>query len=88
MSSKTYRICTLPGDGIGPEIMVEAKKVLAVVGEKYDVEFDCTDRLIGGAAIEPEDAGTNRGAIGKERREGFALMGDSNGLDSGAILGA
>ena len=56
MSSKTYRICTLPGDGIGPEIMVEAKKVLAVVGEKYDVEFDCTDRLIGGAAIDETSA--------------------------------
>ena len=34
MSSKTYRICTLPGDGIGPEIMVEAKKVLAAVEQK------------------------------------------------------
>ena len=52
MSSTTYRICTLPGDGIGPEVMAEAKKVLAAVGERYDVEFGCTDRLIGGAAID------------------------------------
>ena len=39
MASKTYRICALPGDGIGPEIIAEAKKVLAALGEKYDVEF-------------------------------------------------
>ena len=37
MASKTYRICALPGDGIGPEIIAEAKKVLAALGEKYDV---------------------------------------------------
>lgn len=58
MASKTYRICTLPGDGIGPEIMAEAKKALAAIGEAYDVEFACEDQLIGGAAI---DATTEAG---------------------------
>ena len=58
MASKTYRICTLPGDGIGPEIIAEGKKVLAALGEKYDVEFVCEDHLIGGAAI---DATTEAG---------------------------
>ena len=58
MASKTYRICALPGDGIGPEIIAEAKKVLAALGEKYDVEFVCEDHLIGGAAI---DATTEAG---------------------------
>ncbi len=52
MAAKTYRICTLPGDGIGPEIIAEAKKVLAVLGEKFDVAFECEDQLIGGAAID------------------------------------
>ena len=58
MASKTYKICTLPGDGIGPEIMAEAKKVLAALGAKHDVEFVCEDHLIGGAAI---DATTEAG---------------------------
>ena len=49
---KTYRICTLPGDGIGPEIMAEGKKVLAAVGKRFGVEFICEDALIGGAAID------------------------------------
>ena len=37
--TKTYKICTLPGDGIGPEIMAEGVKVLKALGEKYDVDF-------------------------------------------------
>ena len=49
---KSYRICILPGDGIGPEIIAEGKKVLAAVGRKYGVEFACEDALIGGAAID------------------------------------
>ena len=36
---KTYRICLLPGDGIGPEIIAEGVKVLDAVGEKYGVGF-------------------------------------------------
>ncbi len=49
---KSYKICTLPGDGIGPEIMAEGVKVLNAVGKKYDVEFTCEDALIGGCAID------------------------------------
>ena len=52
MGKKTYRICTLPGDGIGPEIMAEAKRLLAAIGQAEDVEFVCEDHLIGGAAID------------------------------------
>lgn len=49
---KTYTICCLPGDGIGPEIMAEGKKVLAAVGARFGVEFACKDALIGAAAID------------------------------------
>ena len=30
-----YRIAVIPGDGIGPEIVAEAKKVLDTIGKKY-----------------------------------------------------
>jgi 3-isopropylmalate dehydrogenase len=43
----THRIVTLPGDGIGPEIMDSAKQVLDRLGG-----FETTDHLIGGAAID------------------------------------
>ena len=51
-AGSTYRICLLPGDGIGPEIIAEAVKLLAAVGEAYGVRFDCEAHLIGGCAID------------------------------------
>ncbi len=49
---RTYKVCCLPGDGIGPEVIAEGKKVLAEVGRRAGVEFECADALIGGAAID------------------------------------
>ena len=64
MASKTYRICTLPGDGIGPEIIAEAKRLLEAIGTAYDVEFACEDQLIGGAAIDAtREAGEDVSAL-------------------------
>ena len=37
--SNSYQICLLPGDGIGPEIMAEAVKVMNAIGKKYNTEF-------------------------------------------------
>jgi 3-isopropylmalate dehydrogenase len=45
-------IAVLPGDGIGPEVIGEAKRVLAVVGEKWGHTFTLREALIGGAAID------------------------------------
>lgn len=49
---KTYKICLLPGDGIGPEIIAEGVKVLDALGAKYDVHFEYAKALIGGCAID------------------------------------
>lgn len=51
-SSKAFRIAVLAGDGIGPEVMAEALKVLAVVSKKFDVRLDLDSQLVGGAAID------------------------------------
>lgn len=45
-------ICVLPGDGIGPEIVAQAVKVLDAVGQKFGHEFTYEQALIGGAAID------------------------------------
>lgn len=50
--TKTYNICLLPGDGIGPEIIAEGVKVLDAVGAKYGTTFSYTEALIGGCAID------------------------------------
>ena len=47
-----YKIALLRGDGIGPEIVDSAVRVLKAVGEKYGHEFLFTPYLIGGSAID------------------------------------
>jgi 3-isopropylmalate dehydrogenase len=46
------RICILPGDGIGPEIMAEAVKVLDAIGADEGLEWAYDERLLGGIAID------------------------------------
>ncbi|NEQ12687.1 MAG: 3-isopropylmalate dehydrogenase [Moorea sp. SIO3E2] len=48
----SYRITLLPGDGIGPEIMAVAVDVLNLVGKRFDINFQFTEALIGGVAID------------------------------------
>lgn len=48
----TYKITLLKGDGIGPEIVDQAVKVLDAVAEKFGFAVAYTDALIGGAAID------------------------------------
>ena len=47
-------ILLIGGDGIGPEIMVEARKVLDVINKKYNVGMDYSEALLGGAAIDAD----------------------------------
>lgn len=47
-----YKIATIPGDGIGPEVIVETIKVLEKIGHKNGHKFTFTEVLAGGAAID------------------------------------
>ena len=59
--SKNYHIAVLAGDGIGPEVMAEALKVMDAVGKKHGFTVSREEHLVGGAAIDhcgkplPED---------------------------------
>eukprot|EP00923_Selenidium_pygospionis_P049335 GHVN01084987.1.p1 GENE.GHVN01084987.1~~GHVN01084987.1.p1 ORF type:complete len:366 (+),score=76.66 GHVN01084987.1:113-1210(+) len=48
--ARTLRIAVCPGDGIGPEIMAEAEKVLCVIESEGQVKFQTKRALVGGAA--------------------------------------
>ncbi|MCL2882311.1 MAG: 3-isopropylmalate dehydrogenase [Coriobacteriia bacterium] len=50
--SKTYRITLLPGDGIGPEIMAQARRVLDTLGARFGFSCAYAEALLGGAAID------------------------------------
>jgi 3-isopropylmalate dehydrogenase len=47
-----YKVAVLPGDGIGPEVMAEARRVLAVVERKFGLSFELTEARVGGIAID------------------------------------
>jgi 3-isopropylmalate dehydrogenase len=50
--SNTKKIALLPGDGIGPEVTAQAKKVLEAIASHYQHHFEFTEALIGAAAID------------------------------------
>ncbi len=45
-------IAVIKGDGIGPEIVTEAMKVLDAIADKYNHKFNYTQILMGGASID------------------------------------
>ncbi|CAD7286717.1 3-isopropylmalate dehydrogenase [Campylobacter suis] len=50
--AKRYKICMIKGDGIGPEIVDEAVKVLDAISMKFDINFEYDYKLMGGAAYD------------------------------------
>lgn len=50
----TYTITVLPGDGIGPEVIEQAVRVLHTIGERYQHTFQMHHGLVGIAALEAE----------------------------------
>jgi len=52
MTSKEFQIAVFAGDGVGPEIMQEALKVLKVVSDRNHIGLKLTDGLIGGSAYD------------------------------------
>ena len=47
-----FNIVLLPGDGIGPEVVAEAERLLDVIAGKYNHTFRYQERLIGGCSID------------------------------------
>jgi 3-isopropylmalate dehydrogenase len=53
MSDK-FQVAVLAGDGIGPEVMAEARRVLGVVTQKFSISIEYTECRVGGAAIDED----------------------------------
>src|SRR5689334_16486632 len=54
MSLQTFNVAALAGDGIGPEVMREAIKVLRAVENKFPVRFSITEAPVGWAGIDAD----------------------------------
>ncbi|HAS62768.1 MAG TPA: 3-isopropylmalate dehydrogenase [Vibrio sp.] len=52
MTDKTYKIAVLAGDGIGPEVMAQANKVLDAIETKHGITFHRDAHDVGGIAID------------------------------------
>ena len=50
--TKTYHIAVLPGDGIGPEVMAQARKVLDAVRQRFDIRITTAEYDVGGIPID------------------------------------
>ena len=74
-----YKIAVIAGDGIGPEIVREARKVLDVTGKKYNFSFDYTDLLMGGASIDVNGVPLTDETIEKAKASDAVLMGSIGG---------
>ena len=74
-----YKIALIPGDGIGPEIVAEARKVLDKVCEKYSHKFSYTEVLLGGASIDAHGVPLTEEAIAQAKASDAVLMGSIGG---------
>ena len=74
-----YKITLIPGDGIGPEIVREARKVLDAVGKKYGHEFDYTEILMGGCSIDAYGVPLTEEAVNTAKASDAVLLGAVGG---------
>lgn len=72
-------ITCIPGDGIGPEIVAEAKKVLNKVADRYGHKMIFTDILMGGASIDVHGVPLTEEAVAAARKADAVLMGSIGG---------
>jgi 3-isopropylmalate dehydrogenase len=73
------KIACIPGDGIGPEIVAEAKKVLRSMAEKFGHEIEMTDLLMGGASIDVHGVPLTQETIDGAKAADAVLMGSIGG---------
>lgn len=73
------RITLIPGDGIGPEIVREAVKVLDSVADKYGHKFDYTKILMGGCSIDEYGVPLTDEAVATAKASDAVLLGAIGG---------
>ncbi|HSF91857.1 MAG TPA: 3-isopropylmalate dehydrogenase [Paracoccaceae bacterium] len=72
-------ILILPGDGIGPEVMAEVRKVIAWYGENRDLNFDVSEDLVGGSAYDVHGTPLHDATMAKAQEVDAVLLGAVGG---------
>src|SRR5665213_2553800 len=76
---KTANLVLLPGDGIGPEIVAEAQKVLERVAARFGHKFIFSTHLIGGAAIDATGGSLPKATVDACQASDAVLLGAVGG---------
>src|SRR5918998_3412069 len=74
-----YRLAVLAGDGIGPEVVAEAVKILRAIESAGDHKFTLTDDLVGGASIDAHGTALRPETIKLAKRSDAVLFGAVGG---------
>jgi len=69
----------LPGDGIGPEVMAEVRKVIGWYGAKRDLNFDVSEDLVGGCAYDAHGTPLHDDTMAKAQEVDAVLLGAVGG---------
>ena len=69
----------LPGDGIGPEVMTEVRRVIDWYGANRDMTFDVTEDLVGGAAYDKHGTPLHDDTMAKAQEVDAVLLGAVGG---------
>ncbi len=75
----TFNIALLPGDGIGPEVVAEAVRVLDTVAERSGVQFQYQEFLIGGCSIDRYGTAFTAEAMAACQKANAVLLGAVGG---------
>ena len=75
----TFKIVTLPGDGIGPDIVREAVKVMNRIGEIYGHKFEIIEKRMGGIAIDVDGTSLPQDTIDAALASDAVLLGAVGG---------
>jgi len=74
-----FEIASLPGDGIGPDVITEAIKVLEAIGKRFDHSFNLQEGLVGGVAIDKEGTALSEATLKICRKADAVLLGAVGG---------
>ncbi|PWC21771.1 3-isopropylmalate dehydrogenase [Brenneria roseae subsp. roseae] len=77
--SKSYHIAVLPGDGIGPEVMAQAHKVLDAVRQRFNLRITTSEYDVGGIAIDRQNTPLPQATIAGCEQADAILFGSVGG---------
>ena len=77
--NKKINILLLPGDGVGPEVCREAKKIIQAVSERFSLDITLDEDLIGGASIDKYQTPITNELILKANSSNAILLGGVGG---------